>query len=69
MTVDALHRQPQYHDGHDLRARPYALVRTRAGADPVLPALTAPVAPARTSSRVAAQLAAARRGLGQLALV
>jgi sugar lactone lactonase YvrE len=36
MTVNALHRQPQYQDGTDLRPRPYALLRTRVDAAPVL---------------------------------
>jgi sugar lactone lactonase YvrE len=36
LTVNALHRQPQYTGGEDERPRPYALLRTRVDADPVL---------------------------------
>jgi sugar lactone lactonase YvrE len=34
-TVNQLHRQPDYQDGHDLREPPYAVMRTRIDAAPV----------------------------------
>jgi sugar lactone lactonase YvrE len=36
VTANQLHRQPRYHQGHDLRERPYALFRLHIGAPPVL---------------------------------
>ena len=33
--VNQLHRQPDYHDGKDLRAKPYSLFRVRINAEPV----------------------------------
>lgn len=34
-TANQLHRQPQYHQGKDLREKPYSLFRTRIDAQPV----------------------------------
>ena len=34
-TVNQLHRRAQYHNGHDLRVKPYALLRTPIDAGPV----------------------------------
>jgi hypothetical protein len=34
-VVNQLHRQPQYHDGKDLRVKPCALLRTPIDAEPV----------------------------------
>jgi sugar lactone lactonase YvrE len=34
-TANQLHRQPQYHEGKDLREKPYSLFRTRIDANPV----------------------------------
>ena len=36
VTSNELHRQPRYHDGRDLRRKPYALFRVRVDAEPVL---------------------------------
>lgn len=35
-TANQLHRQPRYHEGKDLRQKPYSLFRTRINANPVL---------------------------------
>lgn len=35
-TANQLHRQPRYHQGKDLRQKPYSLFRTRINANPVL---------------------------------
>lgn len=35
-TVNQLYRQPAMNDGEDLRERPYALMRVRVDAEPVL---------------------------------
>lgn len=35
-TANQLHRQPRYHEGKDLREKPYTLFRTRIDASPVL---------------------------------
>jgi sugar lactone lactonase YvrE len=35
-TANQLHRQPQFHQGKDLREKPYSLFRTRIDAKPVL---------------------------------
>lgn len=34
-TANQLHRQPRYHEGKDLREKPYSLFRTRINANPV----------------------------------
>lgn len=34
-TVNQLHRQPKYHDGRDLREKPYSLFRVRIDANPI----------------------------------
>jgi sugar lactone lactonase YvrE len=36
VTANQLHRQARYHQGQDLRRKPYALFRTQVGARPVL---------------------------------
>lgn len=36
VTANQLHRQPRYHQGRDLRQKPYALFRTHLGSLPVL---------------------------------
>jgi len=36
VTANQLHRQPRYHEGQDLRQRPYALFRIHVGSQPVL---------------------------------
>jgi sugar lactone lactonase YvrE len=36
VTANQCHRQPRYHDGHDLREKPYTLVRLGVDARPVL---------------------------------
>jgi len=41
-TVNQLHRQPQFHNGHDERVRPYALMRVKTNGRPVR-LTTAPV--------------------------
>ncbi|MBW4602271.1 MAG: hypothetical protein KME29_22540 [Calothrix sp. FI2-JRJ7] len=33
--ANQLHRQPRYHQGKDLRQKPYSLFRTRINAQPV----------------------------------
>lgn len=35
-TANQLHRQPQFHEGRDLRENPYSVFRTRINANPVL---------------------------------
>jgi len=35
VTANQLHRQPSFHDGQDLRRKPYALLRVRIGEEPV----------------------------------
>jgi hypothetical protein len=34
-TANKLHRQPSYHNGKDLRVKPYRLYRVKVGAQPV----------------------------------
>jgi len=36
VTANQLHRQPRYHQGQDLREKPYSLFRLHIGALPVL---------------------------------
>ena len=36
VTANQLHRQPRFHQGRDLRQKPYALFRIHIGALPVL---------------------------------
>jgi sugar lactone lactonase YvrE len=36
ITANQLHRQPRYHNGQDLRQKPYSLLRVRIDAQPVL---------------------------------
>ena len=35
-TANQLHRQPGFHQGRDLRQKPYTLFRIKVGAEPVL---------------------------------
>jgi sugar lactone lactonase YvrE len=36
VTANQLHRQARFHEGHDLRKKPYTLFRIQIGAKPVL---------------------------------
>jgi hypothetical protein len=36
VTANQLHRQAQFHQGHDLRQKPYSLFRVHIGEQPVL---------------------------------